>query len=399
MASIDLSVIDQLNSHNQSSPSDTRNHVAYIWSMSIKNLKAQTILLLECISGSKAYGLDTAQSDTDVKGVFLLPKRSFYGLETVEQINNETNDEVYYELKRYVELLLKNNPNLLELLSTPEDCILYKHPLMILLKPELFLSKLCCKTFAGYAQAQIKKAKGLNKKIVNPVDQQRKSVLDFCHVIEQQTSVNLIDWLKKQGFQQEHCGLVSIPHAREIYALFHYSQMHPGVLRGICSSPEANDIQLSPIDKGLSPLAMLSFNKDGYSRYCKDYKEYWDWVEQRNEARYASTLEHGKNYDAKNIMHTFRLLNMAEEIAQQGIVQVRRPDREFLLRIRSGQYRYEELVDMANRKAEQIEELYAKSDLPDSPDRQRAEQVLYEIREELYQRHLVSNLGLASRQR
>lgn len=92
--------------------------------MTIDDLKSQNLILFECISGSKAYGLDTATSDTDIKGVFLLPKEDFYGLNYIPQVSNETNDIVYYELGRYFELLLLNNPNILELLSTPENKIL-----------------------------------------------------------------------------------------------------------------------------------------------------------------------------------------------------------------------------------------------------------------------------------
>jgi hypothetical protein len=353
--------------------------------MIIQNLKANNLLLLECISGSRAYGLATPQSDTDLRGVFVVPKRFYYGLETLEQVSNSTNDEVYYELKRFVDLLLKNNPNILELLNTPADCILFRHPLMDLLKPALFLSKLCKETFAGYARAQIKKAKGLNKKIVNPMDKQRKSILDFCYVIEQQGSISLGKWLEQHSFLQQHCGLINIAHIREAYALFHSSQLTEGELRGIASGLEANDILLSSVPKAISPLAIMSFNKDGYSKYCKDYKEYWDWVDNRNDARYANTVKHGKNYDAKNMMHTFRLLAMAEEIATEGKVNVRRPDREFLLKIRSGHYDYEELVELANQKTCLIDKLYQKSSLPDVPDFNKAEEVLIEIRETLYQ--------------
>jgi uncharacterized protein len=318
--------------------------------MNLNEVKSSNFLLFNCISGSRAYGLHTPQSDTDMKGVFLLPKKIYYGLDYTEQVNNESNDEVYYELKRFVDLLVKNNPNILELLNTPADCILFRHPVMDLLKPTLFLSKLCKQTFAGYAQSQIKKAKGLNKKIVNPVAEERKSVLDFCHVIEGQGSIGLNAWLQKNQLLQEHCGLVNISHMREVYALFHNSQLTTGYLKGISSGIEANDILLSSVEKGIAPLAVLSFNKDGYSIYCKDYKEYWDWVEKRNNVRYENTIEHGKNYDAKNMMHTFRLLNMAEEIAKEGEVNVRRQDREFLLKIRSGAFSYEELVVLANEK-------------------------------------------------
>jgi len=118
-------------------------------------LAAQKLILLDCISGSKAYNLNLPKSDTDKKGVFILPKKNFYGFDTPEQLANSSNDEVYFEIKRFIELLTKNNPNILELLNTPKEYILYRHPLMDLIKPSDFLSKLCLDTFAGYAQTQI----------------------------------------------------------------------------------------------------------------------------------------------------------------------------------------------------------------------------------------------------
>lgn len=352
--------------------------------MKILDLKEKKLIVLECISGSRAYGLHTPKSDTDIKGVFVLSKQVFYGLEYIEQVNNETNDEVYYELKRFIDLLVKNNPNILELLSTPDDCVLYKDPIMNLVKPELFLSRLCKQTFAGYAQSQIKKAKGLNKKIVNPVDKERKSVLDFCYVVQGQGSVSLLTWLAKLGYKQEDCGLVNLAHMRDTFSVFHNNQLSNGYLKGICSGVEANDISLSSVEKGVDPIAILNFNKDGYSKYCKDYKEYWDWVEKRNDVRYENTIDHGKNYDAKNMMHTFRLLNMAEEIATEKVINVKRKDRDFLLKIRSGQFDYEDLVQMANEKIARIEDLYEKSDLPEQPDILKAEELLIELRSKFY---------------
>ena len=165
--------------------------------MTIEAMKQQDLLLLECISGSRAYGLATKDSDTDIKGVFYLPKEQFYGLNYVPQVSNKSNDIVYYELGRFIELLAKNNPNILELLATPDDCVLYQHPLMDQLKAELFLSRLCEQTFGSYAMTQVKKARGLNKKILNPVEPERKSVLDFCYVVQGQGSVLVKAFLKK----------------------------------------------------------------------------------------------------------------------------------------------------------------------------------------------------------
>ncbi|MCC6371129.1 MAG: nucleotidyltransferase domain-containing protein, partial [Bacteroidia bacterium] len=251
--------------------------------MNLNELKQKQLLLLECISGSRAYGLNTPQSDTDIKGVFALNKKEFYGLNYTEQVNNSSNDVVYYELKRYMDLLSKNNPNILELLATPADCVVYKHPVMDLLRPEMFLSKLCEHTFAGYAQSQIKKAKGLNKKIVNPVEKERKSVEDFCFVAYGQGAIALKKWLEIKNLRSEDCGLVNIPHMRDTYSVFHNSQLKESFLKGISSGTEANDVWLSSVPEGIEPLAVMNFNKDGYSKYCKDYKAYWDWVDNRNE--------------------------------------------------------------------------------------------------------------------
>ncbi len=167
--------------------------------LNIESLKSRNLILLEAISGSRAFGLATENSDTDIRGVYYVPKEEFFGLNYIPQISNETNDITYYEIGRSVELLQKNNPNILEVLASPEDCIRHKHPLMDLLKPEDFLSKLCKDTFAGYAVSQIKKAKGLNKKILNPMDKERKSILDFCYVLKDQGSVPLKKWLSRTG--------------------------------------------------------------------------------------------------------------------------------------------------------------------------------------------------------
>jgi hypothetical protein len=107
-------------------------------------------------------------------------------------------------------------------------------------------------------------------------------------------------------------------------------------------------------------------------------------VKERNEERYRNTLNNGKNYDAKNMMHTFRLLNMAEEIAKECRLHVRRKDRDFLLKIRSGVFSYEDLVQQADEKIDRMDEWYRASDLPDSPDLLQAEELLVRMRKLVY---------------
>jgi uncharacterized protein len=211
--------------------------------MTIQHLKSQSLILFEVISGSKSFGLDTPSSDTDLKGVYYLPKDMFFGLEYIPQISNETNDEVYYEIGRFVELLLKNNPNILEILATPEDCILYKHPLMEQLRIEDFLSKLCKDSFAGYAVTQIKKARGLKKKIVNPMEKQKKTLLDFCYILQGYNSIAVPQWVETKHYKQEHCGLINMPNSKGMYALFYDVQNGLGY-KGIIQKETSNEVSL-----------------------------------------------------------------------------------------------------------------------------------------------------------
>ncbi len=353
----------------------------------IDALKSQNLIVLECISGSHAYGLATETSDVDIKGVFLPPKAYFYGLDHIEQVSDARNDTVYYELGRFIALLLKNNPNILELLATPADMVRLRHPLLAKLKPELFLSKLCEVTFGQFAYAQIKKAKGLNKKIVQPMDKKRQSVLAFCYVNTGGGKTQaLATFLTQNAWSQSDCGLIKLAHMRDTFALFH---AEGGGYKGIIASETANQLCLSSIPKGEKQVAVLYFNQQAYSRYCKQYSEYWQWVAERNPERYAATAKHGKGYDAKNMMHTFRLLDTALDIAEQGKVIVRRPNRDFLLAIKAGEFAYDELVAMADEKRRQLTHSFAQSDLPATPDRDAINRLLVELREDFYSENQV----------
>jgi len=354
--------------------------------MTFQELRQQKqLILLDCISGSTAYHLNVQGSDIDKKGIFIMPQKQLYGFDQQQQIANESNDEVYFEIGRFLELLTKNNPNILELLSTPKEHVLFRHPLMELIRPEDFLSKLCQDTFAGYAQTQIRKARGLNKKINTPMGAEHKSVLDFCFVMHNNGSIPLKEWLAKYHYAQEQCGLIKLDHFRDVYLLYHQKQLNKGSFAGIASGPNANDVQLSTVPIGLEHIAIINFNKDGYSTYCREYKEYQEWIAKRNEHRFQSTLSHGKSYDAKNMMHTFRLLNMAEEIALYQEVIVKRQDRDFLLKIRSGEFEFDRLMEMAEEKMEKVKIAYEKSALPDRPDNNKAESILADIRTKYYQ--------------
>ena len=360
--------------------------------MTIENLRERGLIIFEGIVGSQAYGIATPTSDVDKKGVFMIPFENILDFGYVEQISDEKNDTVFYEIRRFLQLLQTNNPTILELLNLPEDCILHKDPIfdMILEHKEKFITKHCRNSFGGYAIEQIKKARGLNKKIVKPMDKERKGVLDFCFVSHKQGSLPVKEYLIKMhpGWSQDQVSLVAIPHMRYTYGA--YLTLGKSVtgkhVKGIVQDEKlSNDISLSEIPKDIEPAFVIYFNKDGYSMYCKEYSEYWEWVEKRNPQRFSDNMLHGGGYDGKNLAHCHRLLDTAIEIGEGKGVIVRRENREQLLSIRRGEYDYDTLVAEAEAKIKKMDEIYEKSSIPDNNDREFINELLYKIRKERYQ--------------
>ena len=268
--------------------------------MEIKDLHKDTILF-SAKSGSHAYGLSTPTSDIDIRGIFIAPINSFYSLNIPDQVSDDTNDTTYYELKRFMQLLSQQNPNIIELLNIPDDCILYKHPLYnrILENKDKFITRNVRNTFGGYAVQQIKKSRSLNKKMFNPIDKVKKLPIDFCYVPENGKTITLTEWLGNLNMNPEKCGLTAFSNIKDTYALYYDDESKTtegGLFRGICFET-SNDIRLSSIPMRFNMKITIYYNKDAYSMYCKRYKEYWEWVKNRNPHRYEKNMEVDKGYD------------------------------------------------------------------------------------------------------
>lgn len=352
--------------------------------MEIDDLRKRNLVIFECVSGSKAYGLDTTESDTDIKGVFIAPKDTLFGFSEIEQVANDSNDIVFYEIKKFMSLVAKNNPNVLEMLYTPENCVVSEHPLFSKVRESNYLSKMCRNTFVRYAMGQIRKARGLNKKIVNPMPEKRLGVLDFCYVTSEKGSEPLRLWLVSKDFDQADCGLAGLQHFPNTYLLYH-SKDHD--LRGIVNGEDATDVRTSNIPKELKHSTYLHFNVDAFKSHCQNHKEYWEWVKKRNSVRYETNVSHGKNYDSKNMLHVFRLLHTAEDIAANSMIDFKSYDREFLLKIKSGKFEYDDLIAKAEKRTEELERLFDSSNLPDEPNYKHIERILIETRNKFYQQY------------
>jgi predicted nucleotidyltransferase len=119
-------------------------------------------LIYKVISGSIAYGTNNSDSDEDIRGIFIPSIEYFLGNHNIEQVEKSgQEDSVLYTLKRFFFLASQLNPNIVELLFMPDECIKYIHPLFeeVLENKTKFLSQKALHTYTGYATAQIKKMK------------------------------------------------------------------------------------------------------------------------------------------------------------------------------------------------------------------------------------------------
>ncbi|MBX7106238.1 MAG: nucleotidyltransferase domain-containing protein [Gemmataceae bacterium] len=115
-------------------------------------------VIYRCVIGSRAYGLESDESDTDYRGIFLPPAELHWSLYGVpDQIECDETQEQYWELQRFLVLALKANPNVLECLYTP--IVEKTTPLaeQLLQMRSIFLSRLVYQTFNGYVMSQFKK--------------------------------------------------------------------------------------------------------------------------------------------------------------------------------------------------------------------------------------------------
>lgn len=366
----------------------------------IDKLKKKNLIIFEAVMGSHAYGTSTPVSDVDLRGVFIQTLFDILKHGYVDQVADDKNDIVYYELRRFLNLTLKNNPAVIELLFAPTDCININTEEWKLISEnkDKFLSKICRHSFAGYAIDQIKKARGYNKKMNwEENEMKRKNVLDFCYILDDGGSKPFKEWVKDfsefsywaediehREYTQKDFGLANIDHAHDLYAMYLIpNEKHKGIVK---DENIANQVQLCSIPKGLKPVGYLSYNKDAYTVHCKKYKEYQTWLNERNEDRFKMNKEHGKNYDSKNMMHTFRLLNVAIEIGEKQELNVRRSEEEIktLMQIRRGEYEYDDLLRDAEAMISKLDEVFDKSTLREKVDHEFIKELTLKVRRKHY---------------
>ena len=346
-------------------------------------------LLYSVITGSQAYGTATKDSDTDIKGIFALPQSAYLSIVPPQkQVSDERNDTVFYSLYRMMQLLADANPNVLELLFMPKSCVQFQSEVMtpLLAKRHDFVYLKGVEAHVGYARAQVKKAKGKNKWINNPQPEKIPGIEQFCWVISDSGKMSnqkppaRPESLMLATINLSHYHCASVEHVPNLYRLYEVGTKAKGVLRGgkiVCESiPKEDELTCY---RGL-----LFCNVTAWQQAKRDHAHYWTWRKNRNKNRWKQQEKGLIDYDAKNMMHTIRLLKSAENMLLHGepIIRFEGESRSQLMDIRRGVFSYAELLSMSERLVKRCDQLLQASTLSERVNAKVINRLLLEMTEE-----------------
>lgn len=390
-------------------------------------------------AGSHSYGTNTATSDEDFRGIFVASKEflttPFYSRN--EYRDPSQKDHVSYEVAKFIKLYTQGNPNIVELLWTDDNDILYRTPEYDLLRQHRLelLSTNVAFSFSGYALSQLKAMKSQNKWENNPQSIEPPRQIDYVKLVVNFTpdklfSINLEDFHKNHRL---------VHYGGHIYGLYNEQGYSPFNDKNFNLNVNSDEFEHTTSNgERKTPLHIVKFNIEEYKRDLEVWSNYWAWrnlknkkiqlftliqnelltrdtdvndlidtdihtvVEQENMAEFIKTVKTSTlnellhlckrhfdfsevGADMKHGMHLVRLLRMGVEVLRDGVINVKRPDAKELLEIRNGAWTYEQLIEYGEEQNRLIKELYApKSVLNKKPNVKLAAKLLLDIQNKVW---------------
>lgn len=385
------------------------------------DLYSHTVFLT--LSGSQAYGMATEESDYDYRGIVIPPMNYYIGfLNKFEQITDtdkntfvykhfpvgllkddprvlsnpqdKTPDMQLMEICKFVNLALQNNPSVLEILFSPEDCIATKNTVLnpLFYHRKKLLSKACKARFSGYAIAQLKRIKLHKRYLDNPLGK-KPTRADFGlpeSGIMSQDQIGAATSLLDKEVEEYMVDQTHLPEDIKIELYRDVEKMVKKVWESINNDPypvgkekrfedikEALQLNAAA-NQGFSENFMVVLAREKQYRAAKkEWDHYQNWLKTRNPKRAA--IEKKFHFDLKYATHLVRLLRTCREILQDGELNVRRFDAQELLEIRNGAWTYEQILEFAEKEDQALSELVKECSLPKVPDVKFFDRMVHDI--------------------
>lgn len=323
------------------------------------------------IHGSVAYGLNTPESDIDVRGVCIPPKEYLHGFnKSFDQaiLEAPNPDCTIFSLKKFFSLISANNPNTLELLFVNPKHHIYVSDIgrILIDNRDAFLSKLIKERYIGYSKAQAHRIKNHRRWLLNPVESKptRKEVgLPEKPQIEK-NQYDAIKALIRSKIDEWIPDFEPFSDSQKIYLQSKVSDILTE-MEITKSETWASAARTIGLDDNI--VHIIKREKE-FENKVEDWENYIKWKKNRNPKRAAMEAKFG--FDLKHGTQLVRLLRLGKEGLETGKLQVDRTDidREELMEIKTGSWSFEKLVDYADKVEEEVKEAYKNSKLPNQPN-------------------------------
>lgn len=357
------------------------------------DLRRRTILLT--VAGSRAYGMHTDDSDVDLKGVCIPPRKYRDGfLNRFEQAENQKDmllfsdlfskveqrkgeegevEGTIYDIRKFFALATQNNPNILDaVFCRPEEVrFCDRAGAIIRTYAESFLSRKCRWTFGGYARSQLKRINTHRRWLLNPPDHKPTRAefnLPERTLIPTNQLAAAQDAIKKKIDSWE-VDYGTLDESEKIYIQDQLAQSWAEMKVG---SDEKFAAAARMIGYDENFIELLDRERK-YRSAITEFNQYLTWKDERNAERAALEAKFG--FDTKHGSHLVRLLRMCREILTDGVVNVYRPDADELLAIRRGEWTYDDIMAFVEDEESKIDEAYQHSVLPNVPNKEELDKL------------------------
>ena len=306
-------------------------------------------IIMECIFGSRLYGINSEFSDRDFKGIFLPDKEQLFLGKIPESIHKSTKqssetknssddvDTEIYSLQYFIQLACEGQTAALDMLHGPESMLLETSDIWreIVANRHRFYTK-NLRSFVGYARKQSSKY-GIKGSRLNDA----KRVIDFVDNI---LNMNLYSMRDLNDLKLKDVWN-NLPEGEHI-------NKHP-------ASEEHGNIRMYEVcGRKICETAKLVYLKEVVGKFHQSYGER------------AQQAAENKGIDWKACSHALRAAFQTKEILTKGEIKFPLQEAEYLKQVKAGKLDW--LIQFAPRLEElmdEVEALSKESNLPEVCDR------------------------------
>lgn len=320
------------------------------------------------LGGSISYGTNLpGKGDIDLRGFAFEKPSDLIGYTDFEEVVEKETDTTIYAFNKYISLLEKCNPNIIESLGCLPEHYFYLSDTAkeIIKNKEMFLSKIAFHSFGGYASQQFTRLE--NALSLNSIDESKRKE----HLLRSLEASLRTFADKYQAVDYD-------------FTNFYHEKRPIHAKNGLClyiDKSEKNVEEEIFLDLKFEHYPLRDFNAilSEFANISKTYNK----LNQRNKKKDEEHLD-------KHAMHLIRLYYMAFDILEnKQIVTFRKNERDELLSIRQGKYRNKdgsykkEFFELREKLENKLNYDYLNSDLPEKPNKKLIEDFVMDVNKKI----------------